>query len=268
MVLRPHPAPGEADLRLTHFRAKLMKSFLKAVLRSVGYEVRRYIDPADAAPPLVRSLRHLCKGNKGDVIFDVGAHQGQTENLLRTLFPAATIHCFEPFAESFDILQSRISGSSYAHNFGFAEQAGQRTFQSNPMDVTNSLLPLEASAAKTWSLAALRTGQQVQCRFETIDGFMKANSIQTIELLKIDTQGAEFLVLEGAANTIQSGSIKCIFLEIITAPTYQGQKDFSYYVDFLENSGFKLHGLYDICNNAHGELLQLDALFTLRQSPA
>ena len=242
----------------------MLKSMLKSGLRKLGYQMGRYVEPEYEYEPLERSLRHLCQGKAEHVIFDVGAHVGHTENQLRKMFPDATIHCFEPFPESFDVLKTSVSGRSFAHNFGLAETVGPRTFQSNPMAATNSLLPLEESAAATWELNALKSGVEIECHFETIDEFMKSNAIKQLDILKIDTQGTEYLVLEGAKTALSSKSIKNIYLEIINAPTYVGQKDFPFYVDLFDGLGFRLFGLYDNWHGSTGELLQLDALFTLK----
>lgn len=250
--------------RPAHLKAALMKAILKSGLRMLGYQVRRHVDPAAEVPAHHRGLQRICNGSANPTIFDVGAHHGETEQLLRKLLPSATIHCFEPFPSSFAVLEQSLSGGSYAHNFGFAENSGQKSFQANAMDVTNSLLPLETSAPSTWELGSLRPEGQIECRFETIDNFMQDKVIAQIDLLKIDTQGAEYLVLEGARNALDSRSIKNVYLEIITAQTYVGQKDFAFYVDFFDRAGFKLYGLYDTWHNTNGELLQLDALFTLK----
>jgi FkbM family methyltransferase len=242
-----------------------MKSLIKSGLRRVGYEIRRHVEPVSELPVALRGLKTVCGRHADLTLFDVGAHHGETENLLRGLFPAAAIHCFEPFPKSFEVLKTKISGKSYAHNFGFAETAGNKTFQSNVWDGTNSLLQFEACAAATWERKELWSVEQVDCRFETVDLFMQANAIGKIDLLKMDTQGSEYLVLEGAREALASRSIKNVFLEIITVPTYAGQKQLAFYADFFERAGFRLFGLYDNWHKADGELLQLDALFTLKE---
>jgi hypothetical protein len=49
---------------------------------------------------------------------------------------------------------------------------------------------------------------------ETIDDFIKINGINEIDLLKIDTEGYEINVLNGAKNTLLNNQIKLIFLEV------------------------------------------------------
>ena len=241
-----------------------MKSMLKSGLRMLGYQISRHVDPVEELPAAYRALKHVCSSDSGATIFDVGAHHGETEKLLRGLLPAAAIHCFEPFPSSFEVLQTKISSKSRAYNFGFADTAGSKSFQSNVWDGTNSLLPFEASAPTNWGRGELRSECQIECRFETVDQFMHAHAVDKIDLLKLDTHGSEYLVLEGARDALASQSIKNVFIEIITVPTYAGQKQLAYYADYFERSGFRLYGLYDNWHNASGELLQLDALFTLR----
>ncbi len=44
--------------------------------------------------------------------------------------------------------------------------------------------------------------------------------------LVLDTQVTEYQVLEGASKAMEENKISLIYLEIITKPTYKGQKNF------------------------------------------
>jgi len=241
-----------------------MKSLIQAGLRRFGFEIARFPRGPREEPAVERGLRQVCAGIDRPMLFDVGAHHGSTETLFRRLSPAATIHCFEPFAASYAVLARSISPGSVAHNFGFADSAGTKSLAANVLEATNSLLSLDETAADTWALSDLRETDRIDCQFRTIDAFIAAEGIERIDLLKLDTQGAEYLVLEGARQALADGKIKAVFLEIITAQTYVGQKDFTFYIELFDRAGFTLYGLYETLHTAKGELLQLDALFVLK----
>ena len=40
------------------------------------------------------------------IILDIGAHVGEVARIYRGMFPLASIHCFEPFPESFQLLSN------------------------------------------------------------------------------------------------------------------------------------------------------------------
>ena len=48
----------------------------------------------------------------------------------------------------------------------------------------------------------------------TLDNFVKKKKIKSIELLKVDIEGSEHLMLQGAKNTLKKNKIKTILIEI------------------------------------------------------
>jgi FkbM family methyltransferase len=63
-----------------------------------------------------------------------------------------------------------------------------------------------------------------------------------LDLLYMDTQGAEFKILQGANRTLRG--IKYIFTEVMRANLYEGQVPFLTYCAYLEAVGFTLNNLY------------------------
>ena len=88
------------------------------------------------------------------------------------------------------------------------------------------------------------------------DYFMQSDKC----LLKIDVQGYEEQVLNGALNSIKK--IDAVKIECSIFSLYEGDKTFEHYFQFFEQNGF---GLFDIepafSNPVTGRLLQFDALF-------
>ena len=48
----------------------------------------------------------------------------------------------------------------------------------------------------------------------TLDSFVKKNKIKSIDLLKVDIEGSEHLMLQGARKTLKKNKIKSILIEI------------------------------------------------------
>jgi FkbM family methyltransferase len=203
-------------------------------------------------------------GQKDEVvIFDVGAHHGQTALKYNSLFKNCQIYAFEPFIDSFNILKDKVSiyENVKAFNLALSKDIGQVPFNLNSSSGTNSILPTSAEAAITWDKNKLETAETILVNSTTLDDFITKKNISQIDILKLDTQGSEYLVIEGAKECIKKGKIKLIYMEIILMPTYVGQKHFDEILFLLRTNNFKLFDIYNNNYSANGELRQIDAIF-------
>jgi FkbM family methyltransferase len=209
-------------------------------------------------------MQRLLTGIEEPIIFDVGAHHGHVSAMFRKLFPTSTVYAFEPFEESFKRLKENTAsdGKIRPFNFGLSDREGTQLFHSNPSSATNSLFSTDESGSQTWGEGLLETKDVVQAEFKTIDSFVAAMEIPRIDLLKLDVQGAEYLVMEGAVATCEKGIVQLLYSEIITQPTYDGQKRFDEALACFYNSGFDLFNIYNLSPTREGRLRQVDAIFT------
>src|SRR5262249_23634126 len=82
--------------------------------------------------------------------------------------------------------------------------------------------------------------------------------------LKLDVQGLEATVLDGAAASL--ARIDLIELESSLVPLYDGETLFPAMVARLDQTGFRLVGIVGSFDDAlTGQVLQVDALFAPRQ---
>ena len=82
----------------------------------------------------------------------------------------------------------------------------------------------------------------------TIDNYCLKNNIKKIDILKIDTQGYEDKILEGAQKVLSSGIVSIIELEIMFDNVYQKYLTFSKIEKFLIHNNFRLGGI-NLTNN-------------------
>lgn len=213
------------------------------------------------------AVQSLFNGISRPIVLDLGAHHGETIELFNSEFGNLTMYCFEPFPDSYINLELTAKKFPYVKTYccGMSNVAGEHEFNSNIGSPTNSLLNLDERAITTWSNSALAPKQKIKCKFTTIDDFVKSEQINNVDLLKIDVQGAEYLVLEGGHNTLKNGIIKSIFMEVIIGPTYQNQWELVRYLDFLASYNYYLKGFYNLTYDRQGSVIQLDALFTIRE---
>jgi FkbM family methyltransferase len=239
-----------------------MKTLIKAALEKLGYSIRKIKD-LDGT-----SSQHIIKKifNADDVItiFDVGAHIGQSATFYKSTFKNSNIYSFEPFQNSFEILKRLNLTDFKPYNLGLSDEKGVESFYSNKGSPTNSLLSLSLSAKETWGgIEGLSQVERVDCEFTTLDDFYDENSVEFIDFLKIDVQGAEFRVLKGAHKALYEKRIGVIQLEVILGDTYTGQKTPGYYIGLLEKYDYKLAYVSDF-SFTNGELVQFDLFFKLK----
>ncbi len=130
---------------------------------------------------------------------------------------------------------------------------------------TSSLLPFSDEAKKVWKLNQLKNIDIITCNFDTLDNFCNEMNIDFIDFMKIDVQGAEYLVLEGAEKLLSKKAIKNIQLEVIVGDTYLGQKGIGYYINLLEKYDYKLKIMTDFVIH-DGYLISNDLFFTCSQN--
>jgi FkbM family methyltransferase len=206
--------------------------------------------------------RRLFEGKPPAVIFDVGAHHGETACEYRRLFPRATIYSFEPFAESFAVLERSAAelGNVHAINAALSDGIGEAEFHSNVGTGTNSLLPIAPGADEAWP-GLMRPKERVRVATTTLDAFCESRSIGAIDLLKLDVQAGEPRVFRGGERMLRRGAVGLVFTEIITAPSYDGQIELHEFLKMMRDYEFELHNFYHPSVTEAGRLRSMDAIF-------
>ena len=146
------------------------------------------------------------------------------------------------------------------HNVAVSDTEGVVRFNTNVAPACSSLLPTDERAATNWSTGLYEAVETAEVKAVTLDCFCEAHEIPRIDILKLDVQGAEYLVLEGARRLLAGGDILLIFAEIIFVPTYTGQKSLLDYLALFDTYGYHLVDLYDMTRR-HSRLAQADFLF-------
>ena len=73
----------------------------------------------------------------------------------------------------------------------------------------------------------------------TLDSFVKKNKIKSIDLLKVDIEGSEHLMLQGARKTLKKNKIKTILIEICDKKNIYKKKE-KKILNFLRKNNFTL----------------------------
>jgi FkbM family methyltransferase len=197
-------------------------------------------------------------------ILDVGANVGQTAVDLRRHFPGSTIYSFEPDPGAFGALTRNVSQLERVEpiNVALGSEAGTATFYLHKFDQTNSLLR-NASGAEEFVVNQdlIASTGEISVPVSTVDDFCASRSIESIDLLKVDTQGYEMKVLEGADRMIREQRIRAMYLEVAFVPFYEGQALFQDLYRYVYERGFRMVGIYESGFRTHFYQVGGNALF-------
>lgn len=187
---------------------------------------------------------------KGDTYIDIGANIGITV-IPAAKFIGETGQCkaFEPHPKIYSYLKENVQLNGLEkieiYNYALGNSTKDIYFTDHFTDEVNCVVE------------APRAGKSIRVPMTTLD--LMTADLEFINLLKIDVEGYEKFVLEGAKQTL--AKVSCIYLEI-------SEKNFSAFgyktsdiLQFLEDEGFKLLKRTSVRN----EILKVDPSYLSRK---
>jgi FkbM family methyltransferase len=141
------------------------------------------------------------------VVFDVGANVGGWTACALGINARAEYHCFEPSSETFAALQRHGWPPNVRLNHSaLGAENGSRILHVVGHELgVNSLYERRGAGAIAQRLETVAV--------DTVDRYCADRGIAAIDFLKIDTEGHELAVLEGASGMIRDGRIGAIQFE-------------------------------------------------------
>ena len=183
--------------------AKSVRIFDRAVSITGSDEddyFRHIVEGSDLTDPVLHALRpHV---DEGAWCFDVGANIGLYSVGLSTLAPRGRVFAFEPSPGSAAFLRTNLRRNG-AENVevvatALADREGTISFHDVPFFTAGSFTAEEG----TWLGADAVGSTLVQVPCTTLDAFVEDHSVERVDVLKIDVEGAELAVLEGGVATL------------------------------------------------------------------
>lgn len=227
------------------------RKWINQLIRPTGYEFAKL-----KGSDLFYDIRRFLPRNRSQMIFDVGANEGQTVCKFKKEFPHSTIHSFEPGPTAFEELRKTVLGleTTFIWNVALASQAGQRVLLENTCSTLSSFLPI---GSQGWGAIA----KEVKVDVTTVDQFCAAHQITHIDLLKSDTQGYDLEVLRGAESLLNKEAISLVYCEVNFAEIYKHLPSFEELFRYLAGYGFRLEAFYELHRLKNAPVAWTDALF-------
>jgi FkbM family methyltransferase len=198
-----------------------------------------------------------------DTVLDVGANRGQFARDLIAAGYKGSIVSFEPLPDAHAALvreASRYAGDwRVAPRKALSDTNGTATFHVTDSDTSSSLLtPLDTFVQATPAVAVV---QKIEVETARLDDLIPELGLQSSRIfLKLDVQGSEARVLEGASNVMDQ--IYGLVTELSFAELYAGQSSPVQILEQLSRQGFDVWDVWRGYSHPKTyRLNQVDALF-------
>lgn len=220
------------------------------------------MDPSLTREPMdlsdLECLKRLhALGISPEVVYDVGSSDGCWSESAMTLYPNASYVLFDPLIEHSPVYQETLTPRLARHPnwtlrpHALGQESGtiEMTILENQVGTTT--LPQDGGLI----------GQTVTpVEVFRIDDLVSRNVLPAPSLIKIDTQGSELRILQGATTCLPD--VEVLFLECWLQKAYGAPTPlFHELVEFLLPFGFRL---WDFCGNyrrENGVLVSQDMVF-------
>ena len=189
------------------------------------------------------------KFTKPIVIFDIGAHHGETIKLFLKKLRVKKIYSFEASPNNYKVLKKKIYKNYLKkvdiYNFGIGDKISKSYINQAVESSSSTMNELNKNSKylkRKLKILNIKDNEnfyrKIPIQILTLDSFIQQHDIQNIDLLKIDTEGYEFNVLKGASKYIDR--INLIYFEHHYDDMIIKNYKFSDVHKFLEDKDFKM----------------------------
>lgn len=232
-----------------------MKTYLNRFLKKINLELISY-----PSHDILRRM-HLMKMLDINVLFDIGANIGQYATDIRNYGYKGKIFSFEPINDVFEELNKNALNdkewSVFNYAIGNADEKSVINIAQNSF--SSSLLRMLPNHLKSAPESQYVSKQEIIVK--AIDSiFQSLCTSDDKVMLKIDTQGYEKNVIDGAQQSLKH--IKLIQLEMSLQPLYENELLMCEMIKYLDERNFELFSI----ENGYSDyktrrLMQVDGIF-------
>lgn len=228
------------------------------MLKYYGYEISK----PNIRNNHIRRRKMLLKNFRINKLLDVGANSGQYSKIIRNAGFTGGIISFEPLSDIFKVLERNILGDNnwIAYNYALGNFDGTGLINVAENNGESSSL-LEMLPNHIMHRPDSKIIRQEKITIKKLDSLFKNIYCQNDNIfLKIDAQGYEYNILEGARESLNL--IQGIQIEMSLEPLYAGEKLICEMIYYLFERGFKLMSIEPgSVNNSTGQMFQVDGVY-------
>jgi len=178
-----------------------------------------------------------------DHVLDVGANKGQYASSLRRAGYHGAMTSFEPLAVNIATLEI-MAGKDPLWDINPRCAVGDniKDIAINVSEANDMSSVLDIADEMTAALPKSRYVTSETVEMITIDSVIEdvCQDHQAV-FLKVDTQGFEDAVVQGARHSLESGKIRGVQLELSMLPLYKGEKTYDVLCHTMAEMGFETH---------------------------
>ena len=231
----------------------------RKITRSFGLLIRKY----DASTNEDARLLKLLEDQKVDYVIDIGANIGQYAMALIDQGFQKNIISFEPLGKEYETLLKESKGHSnwmVYEKCALGGKESEMTINISKNSYSSSLLPMLDSHKNSAPESTYISTEKI--KVYRLDDVISKLNIPTQNLfIKMDVQGFEHEVLEGAQETLKT--CKGVQIEVSFVPLYEGTKYyFEDYLTYFKERGFELYAIHPVFTDKKtGRVLQCDLTY-------
>jgi FkbM family methyltransferase len=200
---------------------------------------------------------------KINTLIVVGASHGNFIELVRSVHPSCDIIAFEPLPIAYKVLVNKFQNdySVKLYNLAIGNKIGEILFFENEYTFSSSVLKLGVKHIEEFPYAKSVSNRLVH--IDCLDNLVLDDQIKKPILLKIDVQGLEKEVIEGAVKMLSL--VDYVLIEVSFEELYEGQSLFEEVNHKLNNFGLYYNGSFgQLYSSSNGRIIQADAFYTRR----
>jgi len=227
------------------------------MIHLIRQKLKKYFVDNGSLPNFEHSLKRLqLLGYSPAVVYDIGAYKGDFARLSLSIWPEANVFCFEPLSEKFAELKvwATVDKRVQAMNI-LAGNANSEAVSFNENETASSVLQEHLSKEFITSSKTMHT----------LDYCIDELNLPVPSLLKIDTQGYEYQVLQGVLKHL--GSVEVVIAELNHIDLHKDVHLAEDVIQLLYLNGFVMYDVAEIHRRPFDSALwQTDFIFVKKDS--
>lgn len=196
------------------------------------------------------------------VVYDIGAHKGHYIRALAKLSSIQHIIGFEPIPSSFEeaVARTKAIPTVRLFNCALGPTNCEVEFHLNDFSPSSSVLEMDQNHKEFFPKTA--TSTMISVKQYRLDDLISQENLPKPTLIKIDVQGYESQVFEGAECALSSANY--VLTEVSFISLYEGSELAHEMITRLHRLGFALRGFSEPLRDSLGAWISANALFVRR----